>query len=309
MKVKKLLIPILSISLFLGGCSLLDNVHQSNSSTKAGNSKQNNNAFMSVQKYTGQGYSLDGGAENDKIAEAHRSEVIQAVQNFFLKKYKTQVKVHNLVGNRDGVTVFVESIGEPHFYTYAVIPIDQASKKVLTDGVFSENGRVEDAISTGIYAMIYDKEFRNLDNYLSKVVSKYPITGIRQEAVENVGGDGYSTPYYYTSIANKAISVNVIDLYLKHPDWNKDEWKKALKDATVDPKFILITLQLFMESPNQKPSKAIFNSIIADIEQMKGLPPGSYSIFLNDNRIDEQTARGATDHVLERADPYEIIKY
>lgn len=287
----------------------MDNVHQSNSTTKPGGSGQNNNAFMSVQKYTGQGYSLDGGAENDKIAEAHRGEIIHAVQKFFIRKYKTKVKVHNLVGNQDGVTAFVESIGEPHFYTYAIVPINKANKKILTDEVFSEEGQVEDAIRAGIYAMIYDKEFQNLDNYLSKTVSKYPITGIRLKAVENVGGDGFSTPYYYVSIVYNAISVNVVDLYLKHPNWTKDEWKKALVNAKVDPKFVFIALQLYTKEPNKNPDKKIFNQVTSDIEKMKEIPPGAYSVFLHDNRIGIRTARGAQENMLERSVPHEIIKY
>ncbi|MDQ0233676.1 hypothetical protein J2S19_005033, partial [Metabacillus malikii] len=43
--------------------------------------------------------------------------------------YKTEVKVHNVVGSQDAATVFVESVGEPHFYTYAVVPIENKRKK------------------------------------------------------------------------------------------------------------------------------------------------------------------------------------
>jgi hypothetical protein len=303
----KLVIPTLILSLLLGGCSILDNDHQGTSATKKEQEKQYESQFTSVQKYTGQGFSLPGGEENDKIAEAHHDEVVKAAEQFFLKKYKTKVKVHNLVGNRAGVTVFVESVGEPHFYTYAIVPINE--KKIETDNVFSEKGQIENAIRAGIYAMVYDKEFQNLDDYLEKFTKEYPVTGVTKEAEENVGGDGFSTNYYYTSIIDDAISVNVNQMYLEHPDWSKNEWKNALKNVEVYPQYAYIAVQLFMKKPNVKPNKRAFEQIVSDIKKMKGLPPGAYSIFLNDNRVDKSSASGYDDYMLERSDPHEIIKY
>jgi hypothetical protein len=302
----KLVIPTLILSLLLGGCSILNDDHQSNAATKKEQEKQSDSQFISVQKYTGQGYSLPYGEENDKIAKAHRDEVVKAAEKFFLKKYKTKVKVHNLVGNRDGVTVFVESIGEPHFYTYAVVPINE--KKIDTDNVFSEEGQVEDAIRTGIYAMIYDKEFQNLNNYLENFVSKYPVVGLNQKAVENVDGNGYSTPYYYLSISKDAFSMDIIKKYLNNPTFSKDDWKKITKNVYVYPKEIYVTLQFFMKNPSTKPSEAIFKKIVSDIQNNKDLPPGAYSVLLHDNRIGKDSATGSKDNSIELKDRDEIIK-
>ncbi len=91
---------------------------------------------------------------------------------FFLKKYKTKVIVHNLVGNKDSATAFVESVGEPHFYTYCIVPINVDVKEVDSGRIFTQESQVEDAIRAGIYAMIYESEFKNLYPYFSDIEKK-----------------------------------------------------------------------------------------------------------------------------------------
>lgn len=102
---------VIGISLLQGGC-------MKHSST----SKEVTDQYERVQDYKGEGYRLTNGAANDKVAEENREEVEKAVKAFFIKNYETGVKIHNLVGNKDGVTVFVESTGPVHFYTYAIVP-------------------------------------------------------------------------------------------------------------------------------------------------------------------------------------------
>jgi Protein of unknown function (DUF1672). len=285
----------------------LENDHQTNPAAKKEQEKQLGSQFMSVQKYTGQGYSLPGGEENVKIAEAHRNEVVKAVEQFFLKKYKTKVKVHNVVGNRDGVTVFVESIGEPHFHTFAVVPISN-NKDIMGDEVFSQEGQVEDAIRSGIYAMIFDRKFEHLNHYLNDIISKKPVIGIRKEAIDNVGIGGFSSSFYYVTVMDTAYPIDLFKLYLEHPEWAKNDWKKVVENKKIDPKSVYITIQLFMKDSTKKPDKKIFNQIESDIEKMKDLPPAAYSILLHDNRIGKSSATGQKNNTLERGIPNQIIK-
>lgn len=296
----------MGIPLLLGGCGLL-NQEKSQEEIEKELYEEYEKNLISVQEYTGQGYELDNGEENDKIAEAHREEVIQTTEKFFKEKYKTEIKVHNLVGNIDGVTVFVESVGEPHFYTYAIVPID-SNEEIVSDGVFSQEDQVEGAIRSGVYAMVYDKEIQKLDNYLKEFTSKHPVVGLRNEAVENVGGEGYSSPYYFISIIDTAFDHNINELYLKNPEMTKEEWKKALEGVNIKPKDILITVELFMKEQNKEPDSSIFDQLVSDIENMDGLPPGAYSILLNDNRIGKDSATGSKENTLERGYPKEIIK-
>ncbi|MBP3041481.1 DUF1672 family protein, partial [Bacillaceae bacterium Marseille-Q3522] len=254
--------------------------------------------LVPVQDYTGEGYELRNGEETDKIAEAHRPEIEKAVKEFFLEKYKTEVIVHNIVGAIDGATVFVESVGEPHFYTFAIVPIDIGEKKVLTDNVWSQQGQVEDAIITAIYAMIFDEEIKKLDQYIQSLTEEYSITGMRKEALENVGADGFGTPYYYINSFYDTFET-LFTTYVNNPETTKEEWKQIFKKNSFDPSRIIITIYLYMEEPAVEPNIDIFNKIVSDIENMDGLPRGSYSVLLNDNNINKRTAVGYKNNTLK----------
>lgn len=171
MKYKKMIaVFTIGTSLLLGGCLNMNgssqNPDEKSKRTDHSTEKQSNHDFyVSVQDYTGQGYRLPNGNETDKIAEAHRDEVDKAAKKFFLDKYETKVKIHNIVGNKDGATVFVESIGEPHFHSYAIVPIDIDNKHIMVNDVWSQEGQVEDAIMVSIFSMIFDKELAKLNHY------------------------------------------------------------------------------------------------------------------------------------------------
>lgn len=109
-----------------------------NSNEKVDLEREVHNQFESVQDYTGEGYTLKNGEEADRIAEEHRKEVESAVRDFFLKEYKSEVKVHNVVGNVDGATVFVESTGPVHFYSNAIVSMDLSEKGAGTFHLWTE---------------------------------------------------------------------------------------------------------------------------------------------------------------------------
>ena len=308
MKFKKIITLSIGIPMLLGGCMNLDlgNHDKNGDKTEANNNQEEyNQNLIRVQDYTGQGYALDGGQATAKIAEAHHEEIEKAVKAFFLDKYKTKVKVHNIVGALNAASVFVESEGEPHFYTYAVVPVDVKNKQVMADKVWSEEGQVEDAIRTGIYAMVYSEEFKNLDQYLKEFTTEHNLIGLTKEAVENVGGNGYSTPYYYISISPDAFGINLSKMYLENPDQSKTEWEKVLMNQKMNEKSIDITIQLFMKNKNVEPDPSIIEQISKDIKKMNGLPLGIYSVLLHDNKIGKRTATGSKDNSL---DSEEIIK-
>ena len=135
-KKRFLLTGILCSALLLGGCSALTNSNDETGKEKEQKADKKTEEemiedkyFVSVQDYTGEEYTLDNGEETDKIAEENRDEVERAIKKYFKDEYKTEVKVHNIVGAIDGATVFVESVGKPHFYSYAIIPIDKDNKR------------------------------------------------------------------------------------------------------------------------------------------------------------------------------------
>ncbi|MFN2745974.1 DUF1672 family protein [Bacillus sp. z60-18] len=309
MKYKKIITLSIGIPILLGGCMNLDvgNHDKNGEKTEANSQAEYNQNLISVQDYTGQGYELDGGEETTKIAEAHREEIEKAVKTFFLDKYKTKVKVHHIVGALNAASVFVESEGEPHFHTYAVVPIDVKAEEVLTDKVWSQEGQVESAINSGIYAMVFDQELGKLDDYLAKTAKQEPVVGMRQEAVNNVMASGFHTIYYYITTFDDSLD-KVYLKYLKNPNKSKEEWKREIKHSKTDPESFYVTIHLFMEKPNTEPDKSIFDQIVKDLENMEGLAPGQYSVFLHDNTINKKAGSNSQENTLERSDPTYIMK-
>jgi Protein of unknown function (DUF1672) len=272
--------------------------------------KQMKNQFVSVQEYIGEGYTLKSGEETDNIAEENREEVEKAVKDFFFKEYKTDVKVHNIVGNVDGATVFVESTDPLHFYTYAVIPIDQSNEKNLSDSVFSQEGQVESAITEGLYRKVFHDEFERLDDYLKKIVEEEPVTGRTIESLQNVGGSGYMTPYYFlsSSVVNNEAIKPVYDLYMKDPQVSIEKLRSVCNEQAFDPTKFEVVINLFMKDEDADPDEKVFNKVVSDIESMGDIPSGTYSIFVNDNTVHKQSFEGVKGNSLEKTTPDEIVK-
>ncbi|MEC1891604.1 DUF1672 family protein, partial [Cytobacillus firmus] len=165
-KKTKTLLCSVGISLLLGGCS------DESEKTKETQAAPSEETKISVQDYTGEGYALPYGRVTDEIADKNLAQIEEAATSFFKEKYMTDVTVHNVVGAKDGATVFVESKGEPHFYTYAVVPIDELERKVMTERIWADEFQVENAIKGGLYSMIFKEEFNQLDDYFNSLAAE-----------------------------------------------------------------------------------------------------------------------------------------
>jgi hypothetical protein len=297
----------IGLSLLLGGCMNMDNEKNNVDSKEVTGPYKD--SFVRVQDYKGDGYVLRNGEDADKIAEEISDEVQKAVKDFFMEKYKIGVKVHNIVGNVDGATVFVESTGPVHFYTTAIVPIDLSQKKVLEDSITSLDGEIESAIQGGLYHLLFEAEFHNLDQYLSKIVSENAVVGKTKESLENVGGAGYMTPYYYLSTPPDDEAIRpVFEAYLNDPDTPVSELKSLFSKADYVAENYNITIQLYMENENVEPDKEIFNKIQQDIKSMSSIPKGNYSVIINDNLINEKVDDGIKDNSLQLTFPDSIVK-
>lgn len=262
---------------------------------------------VSVLNYTGQGFKLDNGEQTDKIAENHRDEIITSVEDYFQKEYKTKVKVHNVVGASEAASVLVESLGEPHFYTYAIVPIDVKEEKILTDKVWSQEGQIEGAIMDGIYGMIQKEEFKVLDTFLKDFTDEHPVVGLRKEAIEKAAGNGFMTPFYYATVYDKSFT-SLYEQYMENPNTTSEEWENAFSKTEHQPKDFIITIHLYMKEKGAEPEQKIFDQLKADIEKMEGLPMGAYSLLLHDNTVDKTNAINSKDNTLETFDKDYIIK-
>ncbi|MFD2924024.1 DUF1672 family protein [Halobacillus naozhouensis] len=302
---KKVMALTIGISLLIGGCGVSESGNNQNGDSNSAEGKQEENRYVSVQNYTGQGYDLNGGEQTDKIAEAHREEIDKAVKTFFMEEYKTDVTVHNVVGAQGGATVFVESKGEPHFHTYAIVPIED--EKPVLEGVWSQEGQVEQAIQTGLYRMVNEKAFNQLDKYLEDLVQNQQVVGKTEEAIENTGAVGLMTPYYYADIAGDSLK-HLYTAYMGNPQITKEELQSVYQPDIVEAEKIFITIQLFMEEKQAQPDEKIFEEICTYLEKATNIPKGAYAVFLNDNSITKTSGKGIKDNSLERGIPNQIIK-
>ncbi|MCA0174027.1 DUF1672 family protein [Bacillus sp. RAR_GA_16] len=301
---------ILCSAFILGGCSALSH---SNDETEIETDKKTeterieDNYFVSIQDYTGKGYTLDNGEETDQIAEENRDEVERAIKKYFKEEYQTEVTIHNIVGAIDGATVFVESVGKPHFYSYAIIPIDKDKQKMDSEGVWSQEGQVKTSIVSGLYAWIYEEKFKELDKFVEKLSEEYPIVGMRKEAIENVGGGYYTTPYYNVTIFGGRIK-ELLSEYLEDPKKGIEEWRKMVDPSQLDPSMISISIEMYMQEKDTAPNKSTFNEIVDKLTEKEGLPAGEYSFYLHDNQIDKTNGQNNKENSLEKAAPHYIVK-
>ncbi|WP_169525304.1 DUF1672 family protein [Pseudalkalibacillus hwajinpoensis] len=281
---------------------------EQNEEKQTSNESVEDQYFKSVQDYTAEEYSLPNGSETDKIAEEHKEEVHKAVKAYFKENYKTDVKVHNIVGAVDGASVSVESIGKPHFYSYAIIPVDTQTEEVDPNGVWSQEGQINGAIVSGLYAWIFEDKFRNLDQYIEGKVKEYPIIGIREEANQNGAGNYHTTPYYKLVFYGGDLEEKLLEGYLEDPKRSREEWAKLLEGESINPARVGVLIQLYMEEPDVEPNSEIFDQIVTDLSNMDGLPVGKYSFLLHDNTIDKTRGQNTKENTLERAAPNYIVK-
>ncbi|MEK4201975.1 MULTISPECIES: DUF1672 family protein [Cytobacillus] len=255
--------------------------------------------LISVLEYNGEGYALPYGKETDQIAEEYREEIEAKTIKFFQENYQTEIVVHNVVGALNGATIFVESVGEPHFYTNAFVPVDEKEKKVMTDQISADNFQVKNAIKGGLYHMIFSDEFKKLDKHFESLVAD-DVTGKTLESLQNVGGHGFQTPYYFISITNKETALEpVYELYMQNPEESVKHLRATFEDELFDATNLFINIQLFMAEEKEKPNTALFDELTQELEGMDEIPKGSYSFVLNDHFIDKQSASGMGEHSID----------
>ncbi|WP_062051356.1 DUF1672 family protein [Bacillus sp. JCM 19034] len=241
MKRLSLVMLMLISTISLGGCfSMFGEISEEEHAERT---------LMSVNDYTGEEYRLRGGQATNELAQELFPEIEEAVQEFFRKEYKTEVIVHNVVGASGGATVFVESVGEPHFHTFAVIPIDTENKRVRAEDVWTEERQVEQSLFGGLLAMIMEDEFKALEDYLVELMKEYPVVGMRQEAINNVVASGYTTPHLFVQPLTMDELEEINQLYLDNPNITKEELRTHFNTETYKAEDLSITIELYMSEP------------------------------------------------------------
>ncbi|UTE71813.1 DUF1672 domain-containing protein [Rossellomorea marisflavi] len=277
------------------------------------NSKEQNSQdrpkdqYESVLTYSGDGYDLPGGEENEKIAKENKDAVVKATKDYLYKQYNIEVEVHNMVGNKDGVTVFFETTGRLHFYSTAIVPIDTENQRILSDNVWTLDGKIKNSIRGALYAYINEEPFKELDKEMESLKQRYDIVGRSLESLQNVGGGGYNTPFYHvTSTKDDMAMKPVYDLYLHNPDSTKEALMAAYDSTKFDATYVLINIEGFMKNEKTEPNQDAFDKMEEMVKENNMLPLGTYKLFLHDGYVQKNKGSGLKMNSIKYSTP--IIK-
>lgn len=273
-----------AVCFILGGCSFID----------IKNNIEDTDQEVAVQDYVGQGFIFIDGDKTKGIVTENKDTISQYAIDYFTEKYKMDVKVNNVVPARNASVVMLQSKQEPKFNTSVIVSIDTHKKKVL-DTVTSEKGSVEEDIQTALYAMAYENEFANLDDFVKDMSEKYGFIGLTDEAVNKTRSSGYVTKYYYLNMQG-AGAPDIYQLYMSTPTIDKVALR-TLFEKEKNPKTlvgIVISLYTIDDTPADKNK---VNEIIESLREAQGLPHGTYSVIVNGNLIDAASGQAIGDSV------------
>ncbi|EAD7214105.1 DUF1672 family protein [Listeria monocytogenes] len=286
---KKKIIGLLASLILLGGCF---NMNEKTEQGKAQEKAQE--GTTPVQDYVGQGYSFVDGDKSAERVKKHEEEIKQEAINYMKTKYKTDVKVNNVVPARNGAVVIVESEAPIQFTTSVVVKFLLNKKDEIGSGT-SDEGAVEQAIVGGLYAKAYEEEFKHLDEVTEKLASKNDLEGFTQEALDKTSPSGHQGKYYFITAINDDY-LSVYNAYLNNTQISSKELQALfIKD---DPTSKNMTIVVNYFSKNDKlPKQAVVDNLADEFQKESNLPRGFYPINLFKNLIVNRVGLPDGEHI------------
>ncbi|EAG9319523.1 DUF1672 family protein [Listeria monocytogenes] len=286
---KKKIIGLLASLLLLGGCF---NMNEKTEQGKAQEKAQE--GTTPVQEYVGQGYSFVDGDKSAERVKEHEEEIKQEAINYMKTKYKTDVKVNNVVPARNGAVVIVESEAPIQFTTSVVVKFLLNNKDEIGSGT-SDEGAVEQAIVGGLYAKAYEEEFKHLDEVTEKLASKNDLEGFTQEALDKTSPSGHQGKYYFITAINDDY-LSVYNAYLNNTQISSKELQALfIKD---DPTSKNMTIVVNYFSKNDKlPKQAVVDNLADEFQKESNLPRAFYPINLFKNLIVNRVGLPDGEHI------------
>ncbi|MBF2393110.1 DUF1672 family protein [Listeria marthii] len=269
---KKKVIVLLTGLLFLGGCF---NINGKTEQEKA------QEGTTPVQDYVGQGYSFVDGNKSAERVKKHEEEIKQVAIDYMKTKYKTNVKVNNVVPARKAAVVIVEC-EEPIQFTTSVV-VGLILNKDEVGSAHEEEGEVEQAIVGGLYAKAFEKEFRHLDELTEKVAMKNDLVGYKQEALDKTSPNGYQGKYYFVSLGFKEY-LSVYNAYLNKQEISANELQALFRKDVPTGEKMTIALRFFMKE-DKLPTQEFVDNIAEKLLQESNLPKATYLITIYKNSI------------------------
>ncbi|MBC1498943.1 DUF1672 family protein [Listeria welshimeri] len=288
---KKKIIGLLASLLLLGGCF---NLNEKTEQEKA------QEGTTPVQDYVGQGFSFVDGDKSEERVKEYEEEIKQKAIEYMQTKYKTKVKVNNVVPARNAAVVMIECEGPIQFHTSVIL--GESINKKGEWSARSNEGEVEQAIVSGLYEKAYETEFRNLDKFTEKLAKENDLLGLRDEAIEKTSSSGYTSNHYFISASSLSFP-SVYQAYIENQRIAADELK--LLFAKDDPEGNILSIPMeFYSKEDKLPDQEIADNLAERLKQEEGLPKGNYMVTVYKNFIVNRV--GLPDG--ENIDVEEIIK-
>ncbi|MDT0049746.1 DUF1672 family protein [Listeria cossartiae subsp. cayugensis] len=282
---KKQIIGLLASLLLLGGCF---NINGKTEQEKA------QEGTTPVQEYVGQGYSFVDGNKSAERVKEHEEEIKQEAINYMKTKYKTDVKVNNVVPARNGAVVIVESEAPIQFTTSVVVKFLLNNKDEIGSGT-SDEGAVEQAIVGGLYAKAYEEEFEHLDEVAEKLARKNDLEGFTQEALDKTSPSGHQGKYYFITAINDDY-LGVYNAYLNNTQISSNELQALFVKDDPTSKNMTIVMNYFSKE-DKLPKQAVVDSLAEQFRKESNLPRGFYPINLFKNFIVNRVGLPDGEHI------------
>ncbi|MBC1544890.1 DUF1672 family protein [Listeria cossartiae] len=282
---KKKIMVLLACLLLLGGCF---NMNEKTEKEKA------QEGTTPVQDYVGQGYSFVDGNKSAERVKEHEEEIKQEAINYMKTKYKTDVKVNNVVPARNGAVVIVESDAPIQFTTSVVVKFLLNKKDEIGSGT-SDEGAVEQAIVGGLYAKAYEEEFEHLDEVAEKLARKNDLEGFTQEALDKTSPSGHQGKYYFITAINDDY-LGVYNAYLNNTQISSNELQALFVKDDPTSKNMTIVMNYFSKE-DKLPKQAVVDSLAEQFRKESNLPRGFYPINLFKNFIVNRVGLPDGEHI------------
>ncbi|MDT0017553.1 DUF1672 family protein [Listeria swaminathanii] len=269
---KKKIMFFLASLLLLGGCF---NINEKTEQEKA------QEGTTPVQNYVGQGYSFVDGNKSAERVKKNEEEIKQVAIDYVKTKYKTNVKVTNVVPARNAAVVIVEC-KEPIQFTTSVT-VGFILNKDEVGFPKEDEGEIEQAIIGGLYAKAYEAEFKHLNDFAEETAKKYNLLGMTDEALVKASPYGNQGKYYFITLAYREY-LSVYNAYIENPQISVEELRVLFTKDDPTSENITIAMNFFSEE-DKLPKQEVVDNLAKNFEKELGLPKGNYPFVIYKNLI------------------------
>ncbi|CXQ16066.1 TPA: DUF1672 domain-containing protein [Staphylococcus aureus] len=272
---KKFIGSVLTTTLILGGCSMMENESSKDTNTETKSVPEE----MEASKYVGQGFQPPAEKDAIEFAKKHKDKIAKRGEQFFMDNFGLKVKATNVVGSGDGVEVYVHC--DDHDIVFnASIPFD---KSIIDSDSSLRSEDKGDDMSTLVGTVLSGFEYRaqkekydNLYKFFKDNEEKYQYTGFTKEAINKTQNSGYENEYFYITYLSRNLKE-----YRKYYEplihKNDKEFKEGMQKARKELNYTANTntVATLFSTNDERNRKEKINNVIdlsEKIERTKDMP-------------------------------------